>query len=576
MSRSRGVLVTDLLESDLEWWPHPTVPHAVRVRWPANVPFTVYWGDGTSQHVGGAVIVAHVYDTTGTWDVVCVADASREYTTAARVTIRGFTVPAAPTASVAGNRVTLTCPEVPDPVLWRVDWGDGAASDHASGTAEHSYAWDFGSPEVTVTDVPSGRLVRFTGPTIGPCPDPVPPPAPVRGFFLEYVATGSDYRRIRLRGGGIPPGQTVTWYPYTCAWYREVVADRDGDIRDEVDWPKGINWDFDDSWRSFTVISHDGTRFHVPYHGPLLEAGTPTVVYNIHVDGDPQKVRLSARPAMLGWHTVDFGDGTSTRVRAEKLPLDVPHRYTGAGPYDVTITLPDGRTTKGQVKGAFPCAPCFNPNYPGSCTVTWNFTGNGICPRCGDAASGPFAPVIVDNGHHPPHQIHRPDNRTGWHVAYGYSLPVGTHDFRYATFGRPVSSSVVDIARASPVRDMSDEVRLVQVDGAEPANLAVRFVPVTTWDGGYSGEFVVSNEDTEAHQWVVEFALSDPAVLREVWGAGSPRFEEVGGGRWRIWCGTPIPGFTDARVGARVEPPGNPTRYPHDLHAEPHQQETGE
>lgn len=63
---------------------------------------------------------------------------------------------------------------------------------------------------------------------------------------------------------------------------------------------------------------------------------------------------------------------------------------------------------------------------------------------------------------------------------------------------------------------------------------------------------------TEATPWVLEFGLADPAYLREVWGAGSPRYEELTGGRWRIWSDTPIPAGTDARVGVRVEPSGQP------------------
>lgn len=541
--------------STLVWTPAAADARTVRVTWRnASLPYVVHWGDGdkTECDVDSGPVL-HTYAAEGTYDVVAVAE--RDYTAAARITIRQWAKPPEPKVTATGREVTLTMPEVATPVGWRIEWGDGETSEHTTSTAQHTYPWNTAAPEITVTDLPSKRAVRFTGPSVGPEPDPEPS-APVRGFYFEYVSAASDSRRIRLRGGGLKPGEKITWYPYSCAWYRDVVADSNGEITDEIDWLKGINWEFDDSWRSFTV-SHSGGRAHVPYHGPHLENGTPDVVYDVHVDGDPQKVALSCYPVMIGWHTIDFGDGQTTRVHSATLPLRVEHRYAGSGPYNVTITLPDGRSATGQVKGAFPCEPRFNPNYPGRCSLGWNLVASSSHPACGDPHSGPYAPVVIDNGHHPPHQLHRPDNRTGWQVVYGYTLPVGKHTFRYSTFGKATTSEAINIAKAASERELRDEIELMQIDDGHVA-LSVEFGEVTEWDGGYSGYFTIRNEGTEETPWVLEFGLADPAYLREVWGAGSSRYEELTGGRWRIWSDTPIPAGTDARVGVRVEPSGQP------------------
>lgn len=546
----------------------------VAVEWPGAGAHTLYWGDGTSTPVPAArtsdaerAARLHTYAEPGTYDVVAITD--DQSTASAQITVRDWVKPPPPGSSVSGNRVTLTFPSVSDPVRWRVDWGyNGEVSEHVGNTAEHTYPWNTDTPQITAMDVPSKRAVRFVGPSVGPAPDPDPDPdpsAPLRGFFLEHVSSGHDYRRIRLRGGGLKPGETVTWYPYSCAWYRDVVVDANGEISDEADWRKGVNWEFDDSWRSFTV-SHSGGRSHVPYHGPHLENGTPDVVYDVHVDGDPQKVALSCYPVMIGWHTIDFGDGQTTRVHSATLPLHVEHRYAGSGPYNVTITLPDGRTAKGQVKGAFPCAPPhFNPNYPGRCSIGWNLVASSSHPACGDPNSGPYAPVVIDNGHHPPHRLHRPDNRTGWQVVYGYNLPVGRHTFRYSTFGKDTTTGTVNIAKAAQLYEVSDEIELLRLDD-ERAALTATFGEITEWDGGYSGTFAIHNHsEREVPGWRIEFVLDEPGVLREVWsdsGHARPQYSDLGGGRWRISAAIPIPGSTSVRVGARVEPPGNPRRFP--------------
>src|SRR5690606_40243577 len=74
-----------------------------------------------------------------------------------------------------GRTLTLTMPQVPEPVQWRVDWGDGEHSIHTGSTAVHTYTSLTGHPPITVTDEPSRRKVRFVGPEI---PTDKPPEFP--------------------------------------------------------------------------------------------------------------------------------------------------------------------------------------------------------------------------------------------------------------------------------------------------------------------------------------------------------------------------------------------------------------
>ena len=549
--------------SEIQWSPDVVTGRAVWLLWfGAPWDYEVAWGDGSTSDQGyWSEAVKHTYSTGGTYTVTCTPDLPGSSPSRTQVTVRDFRSPQV-TAQLLDDRrtVALDVPHVPDPVRWRVDWGDGTVTEHgAEETPGHTYTGGFGKPTITVTDVPSQRATTLTGPEIGPAPQP--PPTDVSGWFWRY--TGRN-RRFVLYGGNIDPGTEVRWSDWTWNQVRTATADDRGQVAIGYDMPEPIYPDWD-TWRSYTVQHRQNgstvTRF-VPVHVPRAQAGTPDVVYDVNSD-DPQRLEFSVLPAQTGAHHVDFGDGTDQVVHVDEPPLRVSHRYTSGGPFQVRITLPDGRTTETRRVAdgdPNPCGPSYNPHYPGRANVSWWFPA----ASCGKKMIDPFDPVVMQVDEHMPHRHHCP-NKDGFNSGYGYQFTsTGWKTFEFLaplSKWRTTGVTIEKLEKAAPQQRGFD----IQVTD-EDSDLTAWFGDVTEWDGGYSGRFTVHNAgEQEVPGWQVEFALAEPGVLREAW----PRAEvaELGGGRWRISSTTPIPAFTDAVVTARVEPPGKTRKWPDQIHA---------
>lgn len=564
--------------SRLEWWPDAANPLAVRASWfGAGWHYTLEWGhlgeDGepaTDPMMFWDPPIRHVYPRAGAFTLVG-RPGLHASPVSTVITLRSTLKPEASFELLPdGRTVRATLQRPDDQVRWRVAWGDNTLTEHDVNDLQptHTYAWNTGTPTITVTDLPARRSARFTGPEIGLEPPP-PTEHEYQGFCVEHLeaSAGLESRRYRLHGGGMVPGEEVTIYPYNHNWKRVVNANAKGEIHETVDmWLSkwGADWDM---WRSFTV-RHGDRVVHVPTYGPSMEAGTPEVTYQV----DPTNTRrltFSVFPAMPGRHTITYGDGTSDVVDVEKLPLLATHTYSGtASQYAVTVTLPDGRTAERIVIGANPCPPCFNANYPGEFDTAWHITGN-WCGACGQKGGEDYSPVEItmSGGPYDVLRIHKPERGSSWHCTYQWrNIPVGRYTLTYVTALTPPKTYTVNVDKAAKIRTQRSIVEATKVDTLTP--LSAWFGVTSEWDGGYSGEFHVHNQDDQPTPWAVEFQLAEPAVLREVW-PRTANYTELPDNRWRIYSDAPAPAGGDVKVGARIEPPGKTRKWPDQLHAKP-------
>jgi hypothetical protein len=304
----------------------------------------------------------------------------------------------------------------------------------------------------------------------------------------------------------------------------------------------------------------------VPLH--IIRTGIEADVTFEVSESDPRTVLFSVSPAMLGEHHIEFGDGTSTVVQVETLPMQVEHTYPAQTPLGrfVTVTLPDGRIAKGEVNGAYPCPPSFNVNYPGQCTITWYYPPN----SCGEYGRDVFAPLTVDNGVHPVHRLHCPNiNREtgqpgGWHAAFGYrGFSPGVYTFHYRrAIGAPTSH---EVRVTKSVGSEPTSISQLRLDG-DDVDIAAWFGVLTEWEGGYSGEFTVANFTESDSDWQVEFTVDAPGVVREVL-SSTVVLTQLDETRWRLRPARPLQSYGTVAVGVRIEPPGAPEAYPYGITA---------
>jgi hypothetical protein len=561
--------------SVLRWWPSLTDPHAIRARWfGAGWHYTLEWGHTIEgKPAQDAVMwwdppVHHTYPGAGTYTLTGRPGLPNSAPITVMVTLRDKLAPDARFELLDdGRTVRAHLEHIDDAVRYRLDWGDGHTTEHtvADLAPEHPYPSGFGRPKITVTDMPARRSAVFTGPLITD-------DRPVGGVYVEYLRDDDEGNAVfALVGGGYSAGDEVTFYPRRT-WDGAVTltADAQGQVRHTFTHVRSVYPEFEGIWTSYSVRDKRGWRF-VPVQPEAMRSGTPQVTYTVSPT-NPLDVEISVYPPMLGKHHVHFGDGFDTQVEVTALPLRVSHNYGYKRPdRPITIFLPDGREAERSFGRVDPCKPCYNPHYPGECTVGWNWVGDEHCPgRCGGDTEQ-FAPLYVDNGGvHPPHVLHKPTNGTAWAYAYGYSgFQPGTYTFTYVSFDVETRRHDVTIARAARFRQVAD-VEVIRLDGSS-SSLTGRFRPVKEWDGGYSGEFTITNTG-QPTPWQIEFVLADPAVLREVW-PSTAQYQDLGGGRWRIWSDKPV-GAQPVVVGARIEPPGKTKQFPDQITARPWSKET--
>src|SRR5690606_39462187 len=80
----------------------------------------------------------------------------------------------------------------------------------------------------------------------------------------------------------------------------------------------------------------------------------------------------------------------------------------------------------------------------------------------------------------------------GWHIYFGYGMPVGTHVFDYTSTFLPTTEHPVTVTKAAFRRLQPPPVEEgILLD--PNAEVTAWFGDVVEWDGGYSGKFFVTN-----------------------------------------------------------------------------------
>lgn len=559
--------------SRLDWMPDNTDPHTVRLRWVgAGWHYTIHWGDGTQTrvtHWQGAQ--RHTYPAPGTYTVVCVNDIRDDWTITTQVTVRGWLAPhVTATLDADGRTVTLDPPAVPSPVLWRVAWGDDTTTEHGPGDeATHTYPWGFGTPTITVWDTPSRRATRFPGPAIR---DDVES-KPISGFLIRYVheTAGGDHV-LRMVGGGLVPDEQVVFYPQRSAASAVTLhADGNGRVGHTFTQRRQSFETWEQAWRSYTVWHQNRWTF-LPVNAPRLRDGHADVVYEIDDTGGNRDVHISVVGCYdLGLYDIYWGDGTNIRINQKTLPFRVSHSYTSTPKSQIMVGPPGGGTLMRELDTPDPCPPCYNPYYPGQCSIVWRGSGNTHCPGPCGRVTDDYAPVLVtnDSGLHPPHMLHKPSVGTSWNEGYGYTgFQPGIYTFRYVAFRQATRNHQVTITQGGKRRRPPEITDWTEHDGAPPppeSDLTCWFGCDKQWDGGYAGTFHITNHaDTPRTGCTVQFTLDDPARLREVW-PDTATLTDMGSNRWAVTSTATIPAGGDITIGARIEPPGTPNPWPDNI-----------
>src|SRR5690606_2208426 len=155
----------------------------------------------------------------------------------------------------------------------------------------------------------------------------------------------------------------------------------------------------------------------------------------------------------------------------------------------------------------------------------------------------------------------------GWHIYFGYGMPVGTHVFDYTSTFLPTTEHPVTVTKAAFRRLQPPPVEEgILLD--PNAEVTAWFGDVVEWDGGYSGKFFVTNHTDAPVGWSVDFTIDAPAVVREVW-PDSVELVQVSDTAWRLKSTQPLGTGAQIEVGVRIEPPGEPDQFPRDITAAP-------
>lgn len=580
----------------------------IAAEWPGTTQaYTIYWGDGTSTPVSaGAAFTEramqlHTYAEAGSYDVVAVS--VTEQTASARVTVRTWSKPPVPGSAVAGQTVTLTFPGVVEPVSWLVDWGDDTSSEHTGTTAEHTYDWNFGAPKITMTDSPSRRSVTFTGPNVGPEPEPDPPVEPVPEWTFHHsdplpggagaapVSFGGTFYGRNLKPGvwyGIRQNWTGTDSDY--AWGK---ADSRGRASATIPAKGGSGWivQSPNSWGPyrFCCAWEEGKPRETARYIPIINRGDGLKPPDKNLDltyaiepSNTRRVQLQVQKPQAGTYRIDWGDGKSEEyVCGDDGVWCVWHTYGAAVTDRSTITVTfgqrQGKVTVGRVDWK-PLHVARNDEIAG--VKVYSYTTNyswGTTQQM---------PVLTDWG--------EPSKNLGDGIVAqligfgrdGQSIP---YDFWYRNEWRgktvtvtqyaPLTAPVVTqftVPQLNAREHLSEpdvEPPPINLDGTPNVDrhLTAEFTQRSRWNGGYSGTFTIRNNGPEVHGWRLEFALDGQGVLREVWSSvvHDVQFEELGAGRWRLSSSTPLGAGTAVDVSARVEPPGSPNRFPQQIQVTP-------
>ena len=585
----------------LKWFPDAADPLSVWAQWVgAGDHYTLRWGDGDSQRVlWNQPPVRHTYPAPGQYTLLAergIAHTSEIVTAAATVVIRATLEPQATAALLDDERtVGVDLAPVADPMNYLIDWGDGARSEHATVTPmpTHTYPWEYGHPELVVRDQPSQRWATLSGPEIGPEPERKDP-VPEWTFHHTFLPTGYESAPTKMKGvfygrnlrPGARYGIRLNWTsdPGNYAWG---VADDDGraiaTIPDAACWVvQSAQWYRPWRWcLAFEADRQAQTYHYVPITARsdgLAPDGELTVVYAIDLL-NPRRVQLQVQKPQPGSYTVQWGDGHEQTVPCDGTVFCAWHTYsptitrataTVTGPNDArgAVTIGTASITEpyvsrdDAVSGALVRTYLTDPTGDGATPiiVQWNDPRVAADPDmyampnqlCGLALNGVYP---VDHWY--------PNNTRGQTIPISIAVPLRKTLNTAITIPPSGSRTVVDDGMTAPP---------IRLDGTPSTpgqpTLDVEWSTTTEWDGGYSGNIMLTNHGPRLSGWEVVFDLDEPGVLREVW-PSTVQMREAGDGRWRVWSTTPLEPATTVTIGARIEPPGQPQAWPHNFVARP-------
>lgn len=584
--------------SRFEWWPDPLNPHAIRALWVgAGWHYTLEWG-----HVGSdgkpatdavmfweVIPKHHVYPQAGRYTLIGRPGLPHANPVSADITLRNTLKPEAAFELLGDQRsVRATLERHDELVRYRIEWGDGTVTEHDVNdlTPAHEYPAGFGTPKITVHDLPARRQATFVGPEI---PDPPDRESDPRMQFRTTKGKPDWLGELELFG--FPPNTAVELGPAgsSSGGYTPpgtVTTDGSGYASREYKLLDDL-WLFDDWWQVYARWTDPVTKrwrqMWLPIQwceyaggpsddptkvGPCWQPSTPRIPCNqfpLLVDWEiaaPHVITLyTATPGPPGDWQVDWGDGTTETVAAPEGRLRVTRDYGGIRNVWVTVTRPDGRVARRRLRQMQPRFETWND---GSLAIFWQHEehANVKEPPCNLKDCDPYTVVRIDSGDGRPLQqrarpsLHCPDSSGN---GISYAAP-GT--YQIAVYA-PMSVTRYG-THEQKTRGHGEGEFDIREDRPAPHPLTQSFhVGQTSQRGSYTAWFVITNPSDAAVPWELEFTLDAPAVLSEVscW-RGEATKTDLGAGRWRITGTTPVPSRDTTRLDITVDPCGDPRVWP--------------
>lgn len=541
----------------LLWWADPVDPLAVWAICPtAHAPYTLYWDDGASTRMAASSApIRHTYSQPDQYLLVAITPQAAT----ADVVVRGERADTVFTLDSDERTVTAALPPLPEPVLYQVDWGDGTVTKHDATdlSPAHTYRIGFGSPTITVTDVPARWTTRYTGPTISGVPRIVFRPDPSK----------RGIGRIDL--AGLPPGVTLAMEnnrDFKKAWSDPVDVGPDGTAAFDLTlW----TWPSSDWWRWARVTWTDPDT-HEPrqltQHMRICEWTTDQYGHcacyqnqiPITIDWDtdhPYVITATAAPIPPGDYTISWGDGHTTpyTVREEQR-LDATHDYGSNQCAWISITGPPG--TGHRFVRPLPIQSIEDTDYG---PVLWWAIETGE-PGTVD----PYRPVRIDpgDGRWPIIDTLAPSVDPQYKCGTGWNYAGGA-----GTWTSRISAPMTDEFEFTYTQYMDRGYGGTDYDiPPDRLTLSWQFVVGTVTDTSYTGSFTLAKTTAYPGDWYMEFRLGPGETLTD---AGPHIITDLGDLWWRITGTVPVPGFDKLQFDIRVEPATKPPVFPLDVRTVP-------
>lgn len=509
------------------------------VQSPQRGEYTVDWGDGNTETVpcdGLVCAAAHQYDrsVSGATITVTAPDGAQHPMTVKAVTLevpwicRNNTVYADICASIkylqgSGYHTPITADWGYGAYGVPHDWNDGMTfmwtplSQQGEWPLSNAYKSQWRGKPFTVTAyAPLREAVSAT----------LVPPEKTARVHLERT----DPWIKTVHGEGFEPGEQVTvrfqssrlgyWADGDEHQYlREatVTASSDGAFT-----TRPYRYLGDSMWRSGGVERSAGGGGVLYFDTPWQSREDLLLTYD-YLPRDGRIVWPQVDPLSPGGeYRIDWGDqGPVETVTADAMGLPTWHRYTGDGPYRLTVTAPDGREASRLVY-----RPVLDVKQS-------TFRANQVDLQQPDVVGDEyFCPVRVD--------WTSPDaNVWGEHLRSPRSTRIMSYSYgpgwQTVTVGMPLSEPqqwsfdiphVKDAATGPSVRD------------ADQVDVAAWWRLVTPTEGERTGEIRFRNTTGETvRRWAASFTLPSGVRVADAWTAGDAGWADLGGGRWELQAG---------------------------------------